>query len=113
VLYVCASSLAALFLIGFAAFIKSIDKKFRSTFYTTISGAHHVRLEFHNAVTYHDKLSVVKLHRSYFDKLGPEISELLTEKWDMLKKEYWFDRIIARVPEVSAIERGRAASAIS
>jgi len=96
--YGSAAGLSVIFLASLVAFGWSMDKKYRKTFYSSTTGAHAVFAEFHNAVTYLDKLSVVRQHRMYYEKLGPEIRDLLQHRWSNIKKEHWFEDVVVDVP---------------
>ena len=99
-LWLIVSSLLFLSMLCFGIFMALINKDYRHTFYSTITGKAFLCETWRNAKTDREKMNVFSKHKSYYKSINRELKEWLDINWDKwTDEEDWFTaKKIKKIP---------------
>jgi hypothetical protein len=89
------------FIISFTIFLATINKSYRSTFFSSISGKQFQQKIFRDGDSDEVKSIIFKNHKSYYVDIWSEVDEWVRENWEgwIEEKPEWFnERVKASVP---------------
>ena len=81
----------------FAAFLANINKGYKSTFFSTLTGKQFVCQRFREAASDKAKIDVFANNESYYEDIRAEVKEWVAEnwtKWNYEKPEWFSSRVI-------------------
>lgn len=94
--------LEAAFFFFFVTFVVASERKYARTFVSTMTASQYRIKSFREAKTDQTKMSVIKLHPSYYASIRGEVAEWVRENWDVWNEErpHWFtERVRGGVPK--------------
>ena len=94
----------ASFVLFFAIFLLNINRRYISTFFTTMTGSQFACHNFHIATTDEARFIIFKRHPSYYASIKGELRVWLASNWSswtaVASPPPWFTpRILASIPE--------------
>ncbi len=90
------------FVVFFAVFVATIERKYTPTFFSTMTAKQFRIQAFREAASDSTKANILKLHPSYYKSIRSEIEQWVKENWDgwIEEEPEWFnDRVKASVPK--------------
>ena len=102
-LWTLAALLEGFFFFSFAVFLRTIDKAYISTFFTTTTGPQFVYEIYHRATNDESRFFVMSFRASYYASYKEEVRVWLSDnwtRWTVDEKPDWFTpRLLASIPE--------------
>ena len=90
------------FIVFFTIFAYTIERKYISTFFSTMTAKQYNIQLYHDATTDRMKSAILGCHSSYYESIRGEIGQWVRENWETWNEEQpeWFtDRVKASVPK--------------
>jgi hypothetical protein len=90
------------FVVFFSVFVATMNKAYRSSFFSTVTATQFKCQNFKDAKSDLARFDIFLNHETYFDSIKVEVKEWVHENWETWNDEQpdWFtDRVRASVPE--------------
>ena len=100
-LWALLAALEGSFILFFAIFVKSINKKYVTTFYTTMTAREFRIKSYREAKSPQAKIQVLKLHPSYYASIRGEVAGWVQENyisWIEERPSWFTERVKANIP---------------
>ena len=99
-LWVLAGTLEGFFVVFFAVFMSNIKRKYRVTFFSSVSGKQFSHDKFRNATSDAMKIDVFGNHYSYYTDIRGEVEQWVRENYEtwVEEKPDWFTSAEASIP---------------
>jgi hypothetical protein len=101
-LWVLLGAAEACFVIFFVTFVFSVESKYRTTFFSTITAKQFRIKAFRDATTDQIKMNILKLHPSYYKSIRGEVEKWVRdnyETWNDEQPEWFTERVRQRIPK--------------
>ena len=101
-LWALVGALEVSFIVCFAVFLGTIERKFVHTFFSTVTAIQYRIETFHDAKTDSGKMNILKMHPSYYKSIRGEVEQWVRENYEAWNEEQpeWFTaQVKRRIPQ--------------